>query len=146
MVTKRPKCDEKLSSKSNDVDLRAAALLMLGSLLEPLAERTVGLPPQPEPGDFNHDLAYQRIACLGDALIAVFGTTVVGAGCHAGIRRDLPTIGKVPIKHLTIENDGRFRPDALECDQTCDGAVFVFLGSLKRNIALGFDLADLIEN
>ena len=66
-----PKRDRQFARQGDDHDAPDAPLLTLRAVMEPLAQGTIRLMPEPKPCGFDHGHPGQPIARLGDALAAV---------------------------------------------------------------------------
>jgi hypothetical protein len=65
--------------------------------MEPLAQCTIRLMPEPKPGGFNHGDPSQSIARLRDALAAMTIAAIIGTGRDADIAGDLASIIEVAV-------------------------------------------------
>ncbi len=110
--------------------------------MEPLGQSAIRLMPDPKPCRFDYGNASQPIARLGDALAAVSGTTVIGAGRNPDIACDLSSIDEPSIIDLPRERGGQSRAEALEAHQVMAFALRRHTGR-RRFITFTLDCGDL---
>ena len=75
----------------------------MGAVMEPPAQCTIRLMPEPKPCSFDHGPPGQTIAGLGDALAAVSIAAVIGTGGNPDIAGHLPSISKPAVIDLPGE-------------------------------------------
>ena len=92
-----PERDRQFARQGNDHDAPDAPFLTLGAVMEPPAQCTIRLMPEPKPCGFDHGHPGQPIARPGDALAAMSVAAVIGTGRNPDITCDLPSIGELSI-------------------------------------------------
>ena len=112
--------------------------------LVPLAERALGLEPQPQPGDLDHHGPHPAIARLADALVALAVSAVVGCAHQARKSRHFTSVAKAPpAEELHHQQPGAGRPDRPQVHQLHDAALGIGLRFAQPLAALGFKRGDL---
>src|SRR6185369_5970578 len=87
------------------------------ALAEPLAQCTVRLMQQPEPGKLDGSVARAAITCLADALLAISITAAPRTAAKPEIAADFPAIFKVLVKGLVHELARECRAERLQIEQ-----------------------------
>src|SRR5438045_8723498 len=106
--TKRHSAMAKRRAQRDDADAAHALAAMGEALVEPAAELTVRLQPQPAPRQLHQQCAHALVARLADALFDVAIATAVRGGGHAEAACELaPMAEAARARHLL---DQRTRP------------------------------------
>src|SRR5262245_23799006 len=90
-----PQRDHQPASQRDDGDPSDAPALLSDTIVEPAAERTLGLVLQPKPRQLDCHVAYPPIASLADPLVMFDPATAPRAGRQPGIGPDLAPVDKV---------------------------------------------------
>src|SRR5208282_3483401 len=97
-----------------------ASLEVAYALAEPLAQFTVGLMSQPEPGQLNGDRAGAAVAGLADALLTAALPAIEGCSGQSDIAGELTTVVEVAVEYLVDHHPGANWADAFELSKLRD--------------------------
>ena len=112
-----PQGNQQLTCHRHDGDPPNTTLGGPDALVKPDTQRTIGLVPEPDPGQFDHHCAGLRIASLADTLVAAHGTALEMARRQPNIAPELLAIVELPIEDLTSQHRGNSRSNALDLDE-----------------------------
>src|SRR5208282_4127676 len=109
-----PQRHHQLAGERHDGDAPDAALEVAHPLAEPAAQFAVGLMGDPQPGEFDGELAGAVVAGFADALVAPALAAVVGHPDEPEIAADLAAIVERAIEHFIDQPLPADRADAFE--------------------------------
>src|SRR3984893_6516260 len=140
-----PERDEKLAGQCYDHDPLDSATGLPDSLAEPSRQGAVGLPAQPQPGEFHHRRSHASVAVLADPLLALVAPAGEWRPGKPGMGAERAPVGDRPRESLAHEKCREFGTDGPHVHKRADHA-FRLVGGCRlfqNSIARRFDLLDL---
>src|SRR5262249_8724747 len=115
-----PEGDQKLARHGDNSDTSDAAPYVPNTLVEPNAQRTCGLMPQPQPRELNYGRARLSVAGLTDPLITARRAALEMTRRQTDIVSKLLAVVERSIEHFTDKRRRRLRADPPDLDEVLD--------------------------
>jgi len=101
-----PQRDEQLPGDCHDRHALVSLAVAVRASHEPRCDSTVGLEPDPTPGELDKTSPHDSIPSFTDTLFVLQATTAIGARRQTAECRQAPAISKFTTQHLPDKDDG----------------------------------------